>query len=102
MKSQVSSARPDYLLGHTDAEHERLIRQSEIFNPFTERLFRDAGVGTGQRVLDMGSGVGDVAMLAGRLVGPSGMVVGVDRDLTAIAKAKVRAQEAGLAAHIFC
>jgi ubiquinone/menaquinone biosynthesis C-methylase UbiE len=96
MATQASSVRSDYVLGNTDAEHERLIRQSAIFNPFTERLFRDAGVGPGQRVLDIGSGLGDVAMLAARLVGPSGMVVGVDRDVNAIAKAKVRVAEAGL------
>ena len=40
-----------YLLGETSAEQERLIRQAQNFGPFTERLFRDAGLGTGQRVL---------------------------------------------------
>jgi hypothetical protein len=55
-----------YVLGDTDAEHARLIRQAAIFNPFTERLFRDAGVGPGQRGLDIGSGVGDIAMLVAR------------------------------------
>ena len=56
-----------YLLGGTSAEYERLIRQAHIYGPFTERLFRDAGVKAGQRVLDIGSGVGDVALLAARL-----------------------------------
>ena len=51
-------------LGSTDAEHERLIRQAASLAPLTERLFREAGIGTGHRVLDLGSGVGDVAMLA--------------------------------------
>ena len=85
-----------YLLGSTDAEHQRLIRQSEILNPFTERLFHDAGLGPGQRVLDIGSGLGDVSMLAARLVGTHGSVVGVDRDASIIAKAKVRVMDAGL------
>ena len=85
-----------YLLGSTDAEHQRLIRQSEILNPFTERLFHDAGLGPGQRVLDIGSGLGDVSMLAARLVGTNGAVVGVDRDASIIAKAKVRVMDAGL------
>ncbi len=69
-----------YALGSTDAEHERLIWQAERVAPLTERLFREAGIGPGQRVLDLGSGVGDVAMLAARLVGPSGEVVGIERD----------------------
>ena len=68
----VNSPASPYALGSTDAEHERLIRQAARVAPLTERLFREAGIGSGQRVLDLGSGVGDVAMLVARLVGPSG------------------------------
>jgi 2-polyprenyl-3-methyl-5-hydroxy-6-metoxy-1,4-benzoquinol methylase len=53
-------------------------------------------MGPGQRILDIGSGVGDVAMLAARLVGPSGEVVGVERDVRSIARASARVAEAGL------
>ena len=84
-----------YPLGHTDAEHERLIRQAARVGPITERFFREAGIGPGQRVLDLGSGVGDVAMLVARLVGPSGEVVAVERDRNSIAKARARVTEAG-------
>src|ERR1700730_4137455 len=87
---------PHYSLGSTDAEHERLIRQAARLAPLTERLFREAGIGAGQRVLDIGSGVGDVAMLAGRLVGPSGGAVGVGRGSSSIARARARAADAGL------
>jgi SAM-dependent methyltransferase len=90
------SPKSTYVLGSTDAEHERLIRQAAILAPFTERLFRDAGIGPGQRVLDIGSGLGDVGMLAARLVGPSGAVIGVDRDANVIAKAETRVAETGL------
>jgi len=85
-----------YLLGSSEAEHERLGRQAELFEPFTRRLFRNAGIGVGQRVLDIGCGLGDVSMLVARLVGPTGEVVGVDNDVNIIAKAKARAAEAGL------
>src|SRR5947208_10263019 len=85
----------DYPLGHTDAEHERLIRQAARVAPITERFFREAGIGLGQRVLDLGSGVGDVAMLVARLVGPSGEVVAIERDSNAIAKARARVRKAG-------
>jgi len=85
-----------YILGATDAEHERLQRQAACLAPFTERLFRDAGIAVGQRVLDVGSGVGDVALLAARLVGPTGEVVGMDRDAVALDKARARAAAAGL------
>jgi ubiquinone/menaquinone biosynthesis C-methylase UbiE len=85
----------NYPLGHTDAEHERLIRQAARVAPITERFFREAGIGPGQRVLDLGSGVGDVAMLVARMVGPSGEVVAVERDRNSIAKASARVAEAG-------
>ena len=85
----------DYPLGHTDAEHERLIQQAARVAPITERFFREAGIAPGQRVLDLGSGVGDVAMLAARLVGPSGQVVAIERDPKSIAKASARVTEAG-------
>jgi protein-L-isoaspartate O-methyltransferase len=85
-----------YSLGNSDAEHERLIWQSSRLAPLTERLLREAGIGPGQRVLDLGSGVGDVAMLVARLVGPSGEVVGVERNTHSIARARARVAEASL------
>jgi ubiquinone/menaquinone biosynthesis C-methylase UbiE len=92
----VNNSASPYALGSTDAEHDRLIRQAARLAPHTERFFREASISAGQRVLDIGSGVGDVAMLAARLVGPSGEVLGVERDARSIAKARARADEAGL------
>ena len=86
----------DYALGYTDAEQKRLIRQAAVIAPITERFFREAGIGSGQRVLDLGSGMGDVAILLARLVGPSGEVVGIERDASSIARAKARVAAAGL------
>jgi ubiquinone/menaquinone biosynthesis C-methylase UbiE len=92
----VTSPTSQYALGSTDAEHQRLIRQAAWLTAHTERLFREAGIGPGQRVLDLGSGVGDVALIAARLVGPSGEVVGIERDPRSIARATARIAEAGL------
>jgi SAM-dependent methyltransferase len=86
----------EYALGYTNAEHERLIRQAALIAPITERLFREAGISPGQRVLDLGSGLGDVSIAAAKLVGPSGEVVGVERDTNSIARARARVAEAGL------
>ena len=96
MASQVSSISSEYPLGYTTAEQERLIRQAALFAPITERLFREAGIGLGQRVLELGSGMGDVAMVVARLVGPTGEVVGIEREASSIARAEARATEAGL------
>jgi ubiquinone/menaquinone biosynthesis C-methylase UbiE len=87
---------PHYALGSSDREHERLIRQAAWLAPHTERLFRDAGIGPGQRVLDLGSGVGDVSLILARLVGPSGKVVGIERDPRSAARAAARMADAGL------
>jgi ubiquinone/menaquinone biosynthesis C-methylase UbiE len=92
----MTNSHSECVLGSTDAEHERLIRQAKRIAPITERFFRDAGIGPGQRVLNVGSGVGDVAMLAARLVGPSGDVVGIERDSRSLARARARVAEAGL------
>jgi len=89
------SAACEYALGYSDREHERLIRQASFIAPVTERFFREAGIGRGQRVLDLGSGVGDVSMAIARLVGPTGEVVGIERDRGSISKAEARVKAAG-------
>src|SRR5262249_24682856 len=95
-RDTASDFMANYALGSTDAEHERLIWQAEWIAPFTERLFREAGIGPGQRVLDVGSGVGDVALLLARLVGPAGEVVGIEREKRSVARARARVAGAGL------
>jgi SAM-dependent methyltransferase len=47
------------------------------------------------RVLDLGSGVGDVAILAADIVGPGGRVIGLDRDAKALERARQRTVEQG-------
>jgi SAM-dependent methyltransferase len=89
--------RAGYALGYSDLEHDRLTRQAERFRDLTEGLFRTAGLREGWRVLDLGSGVGDVAMLTASIVGSSGSVVGVERDARSVRRARDRAAEAGLA-----
>ena len=74
-----------YVLGHAETELQRLMTQSRLFEPFTAQVFRDAGLAPGMRVLDVGSGSGDVAFLAARMVEPSGQAVGVDRSPVAAA-----------------
>src|SRR5215470_3830916 len=85
-----------YALGYSEAERGRLIRQAAELNPLSERLFRDAGITTGHRVLELGSGMGDVAMLAARIVGPSGEVLGIEREAESIKVAQSRVAEAGM------
>jgi SAM-dependent methyltransferase len=84
---------PDYVLGRSESESRRLITQSSFLQPFTERILRRAGLSPGIRVLDLGCGAGDVSFLAAELVGPSGSVLGIDRDPGVLAVARRRARE---------
>ena len=88
---------PAYLMGRSEAETRRLMAQHRLYGPFTRRLLEEAGIGEGMKVLDVGSGAGDVALLAAELVGPMGHVVGVDRDPEVLKTASARAEAAGLA-----
>ncbi len=53
------------------------------------------------RVLDVGSGAGDVALLAAERVDPQGVVAGVDRNPDVLAVARERAAVAGFAHLMF-
>ena len=59
--------------------------------PVTRRLFAAAGIGPGMKVLDIGSGAGDVALLAAERVGLHGRVVGVDLHPALVETARRRA-----------
>ncbi len=86
-----------YALGHSDHELRRLSIQARLVDPITRRFFIEAGIVPGMRVLDVGSGVGDVAFVAADLVGKEGEVVGTDRSGEALALARRRADERSLA-----
>src|SRR5438067_437535 len=84
-----------YVLGHSTVEHERLARQARLLDGCTERLLRAAGIVPGMKVLDVGCGIGDVSLLAARLVGPEGQVVGTDQDPSAVSTARQRVARVG-------
>jgi len=86
-----TDSKPGYILGHSEREIARLKAQAAHVDPTTRRFLCEAGIGPGMRVLDVGSGAGDVAFLAADLVGASGEVVGVDLAPVAIDAARSRA-----------
>jgi 2-polyprenyl-3-methyl-5-hydroxy-6-metoxy-1,4-benzoquinol methylase len=85
-----------YVLGHSEREIERLSAQASLLEPITRQFLCEAGIVPGMRVLDFGSGAGDVAFLAADLVGDTGEVVGVDRASAALAAARKRSQARSL------
>jgi ubiquinone/menaquinone biosynthesis C-methylase UbiE len=94
-RSGDGGANQAYVLGHSDQELARLNEQARIVEPITQRFFREAGLITGMRVLDVGSGAGDVSFLASDLVGDTGTIVGVDRASAAVEVARARAIASG-------
>jgi ubiquinone/menaquinone biosynthesis C-methylase UbiE len=64
-----------------------------IGSHFTRRLLADAGISSGMRILDVGCGSGDVALMAAGFVGPGGSVLGIDRETGPLGLAQDRADE---------
>lgn len=64
---------------------------AEALAPVAARMLEEARIEPGQRVLDVGSGGGDMALLAAQATGPSGFVLAAD---------VTHARMAGLAARI--
>ena len=87
---------PDtYALGRSAAETQRLILQHQIYGPLTRQFLVGAGVGAGMKVLDVGTGAGDVALLLSELVGPQGGVVGIDTNEAILETAMQRTRATG-------
>ena len=93
---QASNRDATYTLGRTSHETTRLIEQSRIYGASTHRLCKRAGISKGMRVLEIGSGAGDVALMLAELVGPTGQIVGVDVNANILDTARQRAADAGM------
>jgi len=64
--------------------------------PLGERLMDRVGIGSGERVLDVGCGCGATTLQLARRVGSAGAVVGVDISAPMLARAEERAHAAGV------
>ena len=62
----------------------------------TGNPFSLGALAPGERVVDVGSGAGLDSLIAARMVGPEGRVVGVDMTPAMLDKARAAAEEAGL------
>lgn len=87
MSSTGTQSAHNYVLGNSPEEQERLKQQARILGGWTREFFLAAGISPGMHVLDLGCGMGDVALLAAELVGPTGSVTAVDRDPVVIEQA---------------
>ena len=74
-----------YIHGSTPDEQARLSLLNEILN---QSCLRELNPQSGERVLDVGSGLGQFTCLIANAVGPEGYVIGVERDLSQITQAR--------------
>ena len=95
--SDITDAMHGFGSGIGDDEMTRLEVQGKATASVTRIIFTEAGIRPGMRVLDLGAGAGDTAFLAADLVGPGGSVVGIDHSPDALARARYRAGQLGLA-----
>jgi SAM-dependent methyltransferase len=84
-----------YPIESSERERARLARQAQLLRPITERLLRQAGAREGAAILDLGTGAGDVALLAAEIVGSRGRVLSLDRDTANLTHARERAAKVG-------
>ncbi len=86
----------DYPLGYSEQEARRLAEQGALIEDFTTDTLRRAGLRQGMQVLDIGCGMGDVSLIAARIVGQNGAVLGIDRASTSAEIARRRVASLGV------
>jgi arsenite methyltransferase len=84
------------MLGYDDAWLEGIPDGTLASFAGTGNPFRLGVLRPGERVVDMGSGAGFDSLIAARMVGPEGQVIGVDMTPAMLAKARQGAATAGL------
>ena len=77
-----------YLLGHSKREQRRLRRQAEELRQESAWLFDRLDLRSGGRALDLGCGPQGVLDLLAERVGPTGHVLGIDRNYESVAAAR--------------
>jgi len=100
LELSTSNLRVEYALGHSSRELDRLSFQGTVLAPYTRQFLTEAGLTPGMRVLDVGSGSGDVSFLAADIVGSSGFVLGVDRSSEAVERARARAMHRNIRVNV--
>lgn len=72
-----SSDESYYIHGASPSEQQRLTTLNAFMN---ESCLRELGLRGGERVLDVGSGLGQLSRAMARVVGSDGKVIGIERD----------------------
>ncbi|MDQ6676697.1 MAG: methyltransferase domain-containing protein [Acidobacteriota bacterium] len=102
MSSQRERSRQNDFKQRDAASYDNVVLEFDRFTsrltaPLADRMIRASDLKDGERVLDIGTGTGIVALRASEAVGASGEVVGIDLSSQMLAQARTRAHEQDLA-----
>ncbi len=78
----------EYLLGHGEHEWDRLDEQHLVWRHTLLDALAPLGIGPGSRLLEVGCGNGVLLRDLASIVGPRGRAVGIERDPSAVARAR--------------
>ncbi len=81
----MGTDQPSYIHGVSPDEQGRLSLLNELIN---EKSLSELGLQLGERVLDVGSGLGQLALAMKARVGECGYVLGIERSVEQLAQAK--------------
>ncbi len=88
----MSEAGSHYVHGTSPEEQRRLSHLNRLLNAGSVKEMALTG---GERVLDVGSGLGQLTRAIAREAGPRGRVIGIERSVDQIAEAQRQAADAG-------
>jgi ubiquinone/menaquinone biosynthesis C-methylase UbiE len=88
----MNSGSGEYIHGTKPDERLRLSLLNDLMN---ESSLQAMGLAGGERILDVGSGLGQLACGMARAAGGDGLVVGIERDDTQLAQARRSAEDSG-------
>jgi ubiquinone/menaquinone biosynthesis C-methylase UbiE len=91
-----STPSQSYPLGGTSTERDRLLSQAEQYEPTANWLLDQIGVQDGWRAVDIGCGPIGILNLLSQRVGPSGTVIGLEREQRFVEMARAEIAKRGL------
>lgn len=86
----------DYPIRTGDADKERLDIVNALYNPTTCLFMKENGLAAGMTVLEIGCGLGQMAIWMAQQVGDKGKVIAIDNSELQLAIAKQCAKKAGI------
>ncbi len=92
----ASAPSRSYPLGGTSTERDRLLSQAEQYEPTANWLLDQIGVQHGWRAVDIGCGPIGIVNLLSQRVGPSGAVIGLEREQRFVEMARAEIARRGL------